>query len=239
GNALVVEDLADDDRGFLTGVRSDLAGRSLQSLANDGDAGGLVGIRAGRLDVGGGAQQGDAAASHDAFFNSRAGCVQGVVNAVLLFLDFDLGRAADADNRDATGELGQTFLQLLLVVVRRGFLDLLLDLGNAALDLALLAGAVDDGGVLLGDRHLLGAAQHVEGHVLELDAEVFGDDLATGEDGDVFQHGLAAVAEARSLDGSNLQATTQLVDDQRGQSLAFDVFRDDEQRLARLNDGFQ
>ena len=81
-------------------------------------------------------------------------------------------------------------------------------------------------------RHLLGAAEHVERHVLELDAEVFGDHRAAREDRDVFQHGLAAIAEARSLDGSDLQAAAQLVDDERGKRFAFDVFSDDEERLA-------
>src|SRR3546814_12577057 len=37
----------------------------------------------------------------------------------------------------------------------------------------------------------------------------------------------------------DLQAAAQLVDDQRGESLAFDVFGDDEERTARLDDGFQ
>ncbi len=61
--------------------------------------------------------------------------------------------------------------------------------------------------------------------ILKLHAQIVGDHLTTGQDRDVLQHGLATVAEARSLDGSDLQAATQLVDDQRGQSLAFDVFR--------------
>ena len=59
------------------------------------------------------------------------------------------------------------------------------------------------------------------------------------EDGDVLEHGLAAIAEARSLDGSNLEAAAQLVDDERGESLALDVFSDDEERLAGLHDGFE
>jgi hypothetical protein len=42
------------------------------------------------------AEQGDAAAGDDAFFNGSAGRVQRVVDAVLLFLHFDFGRAADA-----------------------------------------------------------------------------------------------------------------------------------------------
>ena len=70
--------------------------------------------------------------------------------------------------------------------------------------------------------------------VLELDAEVFGDHLAAGQDGDVLEHGLAAIAEARRLDGGDLQAAAQLVDDERGERLAFDVFGDDEQRLATV-----
>jgi hypothetical protein len=67
-------------------------------------------------------------------------------------LHLDLGRAADADDRDAAGELGQTLLQLLAVVVRGGLLDLRLDLRDAGLDVGLLAGAVDDRGVFLVDR---------------------------------------------------------------------------------------
>src|SRR6185295_11762630 len=113
-----------------------------------------------------------------------------------------------------------------------------LDLGGAA-NLQDGNGAGDDRGVLLIDRHLLGAAEHLEGHVLELDAEIFRDRLAAGEDRDVLEHGLAAIAEARSLDGGNLEAATQLVDDERGESLAFDVLGDDEQRLARLHNGLE
>ena len=59
---------------------------------------------------------------------------------------------------------------------------------------------------------------------------------AAGQDGDILQHGLAAVAEARSLHGRNLQAAAQLVDHERGQSLAFDVLGDDEKRTAGLHD---
>ena len=57
--------------------------------------------------------------------------------------------------------------------------------------------------------------------------------------GDVFEHRLAAVAKARRLDGSNLQAAAQLVDDQRRKRLAFNVLRDDQQRLARLHSRFE
>ena len=110
---------------------------------------------------------------------------------------------------------------------------------HARLDVGLLAGAVDDGGLFLLDDHLLGAAEHGRGDVLELDAEVLRDQLAAGEDRDVLEHGLAAVAEARRLHGRNLQAAAQLVDHQRGDRFAFDVFGDDDERLAGLHHGFQ
>src|ERR1700720_1865174 len=162
-----------------------------------------------------------------------------VIHAILALLHLNLGRAADADHRDAAGELGQTLLQLLTVVVRGGFLDLRLDLVDARLDVGLLAGAADDGGVFLVDHHLLGATEHGERDVLHLDAEIFRDRLTAGQHRDVLQHRLAAIAEARRLHSGNLEAATEAVDDQRGQSLAFDVFRDDDEGLAGLHHGFQ
>jgi hypothetical protein len=97
------------------GVLGDLTDRRLQRLAaDDVDAGLLVvvvGLDAARRLLG--AQQRDAAARHDAFLDRGAGGVQRVVDAVLALLHLDFGRAADADHRNAAGQLGQTLLQLL------------------------------------------------------------------------------------------------------------------------------
>src|SRR5690606_14320971 len=59
------------------------------------------------------------------------------------------------------------------------------------------------------------------------------------QDGQVFQHGFATIAEARSLDGGGLQDATDVVHNQSSQGFAFDVFGDDQQRTARLGDLFQ
>src|SRR5690606_7854622 len=118
GDGAVLEDLADHDRGFRTRVRRDLAARSLDGAAHDVDARILVGVLALRLDLGGSPQQRRAAAGDDAFLDRRTGGVKGVVDAVLLLLHLDLGRAADADHRDTAGELGKALLQLLAVIVR-------------------------------------------------------------------------------------------------------------------------
>ena len=98
-----------------------------------------------------------------------------------------------------------------------------------------LAGAFDDRRVVLVDDDLLGAAQVGDVQVLELDAQAFEHGRAAGQNGDILEHGLAAIAVARRLDGGALERATQLVDDERGQGFAFDVLGNDQQRLAGVN----
>src|SRR5712664_859766 len=240
GVLILLEDLADDDGTVLARVDRDLAGWIRQRLTDDLDAGLLVVVLGAKpLEVLGGTEQGDAAARHDAFFHRRTGRMHRVINAILALPDLDLGRAADADHRDAACKLGQTLLQLLTVVVRGGFLDLRLDLIDPRFDVGLLAGAAHDRGVFLVDHHLLGATEHRERDVLPLDAEIFRNRMTAGQNPQGLKHRLAAIAEARSLDGCDLEAATQTVDDEGGQGLAFDVFGDYHKRLAALHYGFQ
>src|SRR5690606_34016526 len=131
-------------------------------------------------------------------------------NAVLALLHFHFGSAADPDNRYAAGELGQPLLQLLTVVVARRGLDLSTDLLDPGLDVVRVAGAIDDRGVVLVDGDTLGFAEHADGDVLELDPEIFGNHLALGQDRDVLQHRLAAIAKAGGLDRRDLEAAAQL-----------------------------
>src|SRR5207253_4940294 len=194
---------------------SDLADRRIERLADDIDAARLIVVlalqaleRLGRI------EQRNAATGDDAFLDRGAGRVERVVDAVLALLDLDLGRTADLDHRNAAGELGEALLELLPVVIAGGVLDLLADRGHAALDQLAGAGAVDDGRVVLVDGDALGLAEHSDGDVLELDAEVFADHLTRSQDRDVLEHRLAAIAEARSLDGRDLEATAKLVDDE-------------------------
>src|SRR5208283_4759848 len=162
--------------------------------------------------------------------------VHGVLYASLLFLQLGFGCRAHLDDGYAANQLRQAFLELLAVIVRSGVLDLLADLLDAAFDFAGLAGAFHDGGVVFVNGDLLGLAEILDLHVLKLDAEVFGDGLTAGQHSDVFQHSLAAIAKARSLDGSALQGAAQLVHHQGREGLALNVLRDDQQRLAQLGD---
>src|SRR5690606_7715552 len=141
--ALAVADTVEDDRRLLTRVRRDPAHRVLAGAAHDVDADPLVILD---LQLGEGrrrAQQRDAAAGDDALLDGRAGRVQRVLDAGLLLLHLDLGGGTDADDGHAADQLREALLQLLAVVVRGGLLDLRADLRHAALDLLLLAGAVD------------------------------------------------------------------------------------------------
>jgi hypothetical protein len=158
---ILVENLADNDRSFVTSVLGDLANQRLQGAANDVDASFLVVVHTLCGDLRRGAEQSDTAAWDDTFLNGSARRVERVVDAVLLFLDFDFRRAANADDGNAASELGKAFLQLFAVIIGRGFFDLSLDLCNAAFDVGLGASAVDDRGVFLGDRNLLRTAEHV------------------------------------------------------------------------------
>ena len=155
---------------------------------------------------------------------------------MLLFLELDLGGRANLEDGNAAGHLGETLLEFLAVVVGIGVFDLSLDLVDSALDVGFVASALDDRRLILGDNHALGGAEQIECGVLQLETDVFADDLPTGEDGDVLQHRLAALAEARGLDGNRLERATDLVDDERGECLPLDVFGNDQERLTRLHD---
>ena len=89
------------------------------------------------------------------------------------------------------------------------------------------AGTLDDRGLVLGDDDLAGPTEQLEADVLELQADLLGDDLAAGEDRDVLEHRLAALTEAGGLDGDRLERAADLVDDERGERLALDVLGDD------------
>ena len=161
-------------------------------------------------------QEGDATTSNDAFFNGCLGVTHGVLNAVLALLQFHLGGSTNLDHCHAAGQLSQAFLQLLAVVLGVGVVNLSADLVHAAFDLLGVASAFDDGGIVFGHHDLAGAAQHRQVSGFEGQANFFGDDLTTGEDGNVLQLCLAALTKARSFDGHGLEGAADLVHHEGG-----------------------
>ncbi len=146
-----------------------------------------------------------------------------------------LGSGSNLDDGYAADELGQTFLELLLVILRGGLFELCLDLGSALPDGFRISCALDDGGLFLGHADLLGTSKHGEISVFKLDADILGNDLTTGHSGDILEHGLPSLAESRGLYGHRLHGSTELVDHEGCEGLSLDILGDDEQRFARLH----
>src|SRR5437667_3358930 len=228
------------DGSFHTGVVSQYASRLFDGALDDIDSDLLVFVlQFQAFEHGQAADQGHAAAWDDAFFHRSAGGVQRVFNASFLFLHLGLGRGANTNDSHTTGEFRQAFLQLFLVVVRGGFLDLTTDLVDAALDFTGFAVTGHHGRVFPVHHDGFGAAEVFETDRFELDAEIFGDALATSQDRNVFHHLFAAITEAGGLDGADVDCAAQFVYDQRCEGFAFDIFSDDQQWLAGLGYFFE
>src|SRR4029079_9207337 len=107
-------------------------------------------------------------------------------------------------------------LDFLAVEFAGGFVYLELDLGLARLDRVRVALPLDDGGGVLRGGRATRLAQVRQLHAVELAADLLGDDPRTGQGGDVLEHGLAAVAEARCLDGEHAEGALPLFGDTGG-----------------------
>ena len=101
--------LVDHDSALKASVLGDGGDRSGQSLLDDIDANLLLGVvDLDSIERRRSVHEGDAAASDNALLDSSAGCLQGVLDAVLDLLELGLGSSADLDDGNATGELGST-----------------------------------------------------------------------------------------------------------------------------------
>src|SRR5258708_2457785 len=231
-----IANLAHYDGAFFAGIGNNLPQRLFERAADNVRSGQLIAFYLQVIQCSSAAYQGDSASGHNAFFHGRARCVHRVFHAGFLFFHFGFGRRAYFDHGNAPNQFRQPLLQLLAVIVAGGLVDLAADFLYPAFDLRAFASALDEGGVVLVDGDFLGAAQIFHLDVLELDAQVFRDGLAAGQDCDVLQHGLATIAKARRFHGSNVERAAQLVHDQGRERFAFHVFSNDQQRLARLCD---
>src|SRR5680860_98573 len=237
---LEIAHLLRDNSTFEAGVDRDLLERRHDGQANDVRTSRLVTLELQLLErLVARLHESDATTGDDALFDCGLRVANGVLDAVLALLELNLGGCADLDHRNTAGQLGQALLQLLAVVVGVTLLDLGADLVDATSNLVGVASTLDDGRLFLGHDDLACLSEQLDTRGLELEADLFRDDLGTCQDRDVLQHGLAAVTEARSLDGHGLEGATDLVHDERGQSLAVDVLGQDQQRLAGLHDLLQ
>ena len=102
-----------------------------------------------------------------------------------------------------------------------------------------MVAAGHQGGAVLGDRDPAHPAQVVQGHLVEGHGPVFADQGGAGEDGDVLEGGLTALAEGGGPHGRHLEHAAVLVDHQGGQGFAVDFLGQDQQGRAAAGHGLQ
>src|SRR3712207_1670637 len=197
---------------FATCVGYNLAQRLLDGTLHDVDTRLLIGIVALQ------AFQGllctyvsGTATYYNTFLDGSTCSTESIVYAILLLLHLYLRVGTYIEYSHATRQFCQALLQLLLIVSALGVFDFVLYLGDTLLDVLLVAGTINDGCIVLRYVYFLGCAQHLECSLLEFQTLLFADDYATGKNGNVFEHGLATIAEARCLHCTYLQAATQTV----------------------------
>lgn len=88
---------------------------------------------------------------------------------MLLLVELDLCGRTHTNDAHTTSELGDTLLEFLAVPLGVRVVVLSTQLDDATLDVGLITGAVNDGGVVLGNDNLLGTAQNLEAHLVELE----------------------------------------------------------------------
>src|SRR6185312_10500047 len=219
--------LVQDNRSVLAGILNDIPQRLFDRARQNADASRLILIGTlqliKRLER---SNERNTPARYHAFLDGCSGCVQGVFHACLLFLHLDFSGGTDLDQRDSAGELRNTLLKLLLVVIATCVLNLLADGLDAGRDIRSLAASVYDGRVLLRYHNLLGLAQIVQGDLLERESQLIGNHGTAGQGRNVLQHRLAPITEAWSLHRCHLENAPDIIDDQRREGLSFEVLSD-------------
>ena len=207
-----------------------MADRFSQSSLHNFDARALVALAAGSQAIKaiGELQQGAATAGDDAFFHSGTGGIKGILNAQFPVFEFGFGGCSHLDHGDAAGELGNPLHQLLAVVIRVGVVEFATDGSDPISHGVLMITASHNCGAVLGDCDAPGAAEVIEANLVEGHRLVFAHHGCTGEDGDVREHGLAAIAKARSPYRGDLEHTPVLVHHQGGKRFSLHFFGKDE-----------
>ncbi|GET93272.1 chaperonin HSP60, mitochondrial precursor [Leishmania tarentolae] len=236
-----LQHLLHNNRTLLASVCSNLHSRQPDGIAHDGHTRALIAramlVGEKLLQFLAGAQQSRATASHDALLHRSASRADSVHDTILLLAHLQLGSAAHLDDGHATAQLRQTLLQLFTVVLHSLLLDTVPQKLLTLLHRGRIAAAVQHHCVVLGHCHLLHRAQDGGVKVLgiQLHASVLvSHHLGTSKNGDVLQHTLLVITEARRLDAAHLQLALQLVKDQRRQRLALHVVGDDQKRTTLL-----
>mmetsp|Transcript_31546 Transcript_31546/g.102791 ORF Transcript_31546/g.102791 Transcript_31546/m.102791 type:complete len:420 (+) Transcript_31546:1272-2531(+) len=240
---LASSDLLDDNLTFDAGVVGDDAHGGGERLHHNVRSERLLRVLYRRLDVGDKAREVHhrrAPARHNALLHRRERRVLRVLYAKLAVLHLCLRGGAHLDDGHPAGELGDALRDFLVVVERVRLAELLLQLRHAGGDFVRRPRISDDGGRVVLDGHLARHPELVHLRPHHAQAEVLGDKLRVGHDGDVLQERLPALAKAGRLDRRDIEDAPELVHDEGSERLASHILGDDEQRwVARLRHLFE
>ena len=115
------------------------------------------------------------ASSHDSFFHSGTGGIQGIFNSQFAVFQFGFCCSTHLDDGNTTGQFGNPLVQLFAVVIRLCRVELSLDCGNTIAHRFTVIVIRNDGGALFADRHPTGVTEILERHLVESHRLVFAD----------------------------------------------------------------
>lgn len=184
-----------------------------------------------------GIEQSSSTANHNTLGDSSLCGAESICNPILDLANFHLRASSNLNHTHTTWQLSQPLLELLLIVGALGLFDLFVDDFSALLDGLFGALPVEQDGVVLGDGHILGASQNSFDwlwrltSLLKAQPRLLTHQLPTGKHSHIIENRLPIIPERRRLDTADLQPAPEPIDDECGEHLAVDVFRDDEQWL--------
>ena len=223
-----LEQLVDDDGALEAGVGADSLARDLACLLDDLDADVLVEVGTLKVvELLGSVEEGNTTAGNDTLITGSTGGAERILDTVLELGDLNLRGTADLDDGDTTGEAAETLLELLLIVLGGGEIESTGDGVHALLNLGLLAGAAHDDGVVLRDDDLIGSAKNVKFSLIKNETNILADELGTSGNGNILHGVLSVITEAGRLDGADLEATSELVENEGGKGLTVDILSND------------
>ena len=154
--------------------------------------------------------------------------MQGIIHSVFLFLHLYFRSCANIENCNATSELRQSLLQLLLVIVRSGGFHLCLDLSDACFDGILFTSAIDNGSVVFVNGHFFSTAEIRQRDIFQFQTGFFRNHLATSQNCDVLQHRFTTITKTWSFYRRHFQGTADFIHHQGGQCLSVQIFGNDQ-----------
>ena len=179
--------------------------------------------------------QSSTAASYNAFLHCCLCCRQCILHTQLLFLHFCFCCRTNLDYSYAAGKLCQSFLIFFLIKCGICFFHALFDLCDTRFDGSLVTRTVCDDGCFLFHTNCFRGTQHIQGCILQGNANLLGDNLTACQCRDICQLCFSSFTVAGCLYRNAGEYITQLVHNQSCQNLAFYVLCNQKQLSACLH----